>query len=586
MAVVIESKIEANVGKSLNDILDRIEKLTKEKIEIPFDDKSAKRATAEEKKKLKLRKEQQKLILEELDLLRELAVEQSKGHKESVKMTHELLSGVEKKKELLREIQDEENRGNQENVKYLKNQLQFQEESMAIRKKERNLISETEKATLKTISIEDSHLKKKEEHSAKIIKLETKIINLEEKGYIKSTSMAKELVENYKAGLSVRKDSLALLDQQIKKESLIRAPKEKIADPVREEVQARKELERLKLLLHSNGLAKRYKKTMSVLDKEHKLELKKVKALSKEIGKVVAQSRGEKALFAEEFTSFMVFREITQFLKAEMGTIIAFEDNLYQMGIVGGKTTEEIRGLRDEMHDLGSVIPRTTNEIVSQITSIERTGRSYKEALGIMTGASKLAIASGESLSDSVSITNTTLKAFDISVLNSAEALDSLHSATLKTPLDLNKISSAMKNAGASMRNFIESTSKSGKDLENYKQKVLDLSLSLVGGQVSLGRTANSAGVSLRMLGTKLINLENSSARVFNAQMQLNNAMHEGEKVTATYLSTLAQEDLPKAVELLSKLYTNGQLSIQTLTKMFTSKLFALHRRNSMSKVA
>ena len=104
-----------------------------------------------------------------------------------------------------------------------------------------------------------------------------------------------------------------------------------------------------------------------------------------------------------------------------------------------------------------------------------------------------------ESLADSVLLTNTTLKAFDIQVENSIEALNSLHSSTIRTPLDLKKISSAMKNAGASMRNFIESTNRSGQDLEDYKQTVLDLSLALVGGQVSLGRTANSAGVSVRI---------------------------------------------------------------------------------------
>ena len=104
-----------------------------------------------------------------------------------------------------------------------------------------------------------------------------------------------------------------------------------------------------------------------------------------------------------------------------------------------------------------------------------------------------------ESLADSVLLTNTTLKAFDIQVENSIEALNSLHSSTIRTPLDLKKISSAMKNAGASMRNFIESTNRSGQDLEDYKQTILDLSLALVGGQVSLGRTANSAGVSVRI---------------------------------------------------------------------------------------
>lgn len=73
---------------------------------------------------------------------------------------------------------------------------------------------------------------------------------------------------------------------------------------------------------------------------------------------------------------------------------------------------------------------------------------------------------------------------------------------------------------------------------------------------------------------------------MFDAQMNLNNAQHEGNKVTADYLSTLSQQDLPKAVELLSQLYKTGQLSTAVITKMLTSKMFALHGSNSMSKVA
>ena len=65
--------------------------------------------------------------------------------------------------------------------------------------------------------------------------------------------------------------------------------------------------------------------------------------------------------------------------------------------------------------------------------------------------------------------------------------------------------------------------------------------------------------------------MEKTASKMFNTQMKVNNVMRDGQIVTSDYLSTLAQQDLPKAVELLSELYTKGQLSIQTLTKMFTS---------------
>ena len=54
-------------------------------------------------------------------------------------------------------------------------------------------------------------------------------------------------------------------------------------------------------------------------------------------------------------------------------------------------------------------------------------------------------------------------------------------------------------------------------------------------------------------------------------------------KLTSDYLSSLAQEDLPSAIELLSKLQVGGYLGVQTMNKLFNVDI---HSRNIMSKVA
>ena len=56
-----------------------------------------------------------------------------------------------------------------------------------------------------------------------------------------------------------------------------------------------------------------------------------------------------------------------------------------------------------------------------------------------------------------------------------------------------------------------------------------------------------------------------------------------GFKITSDYLSSLAQEDLPSAIEMLSKLEVSGALSVQTMNKLFNVDI---HSRNIMSKVA
>ena len=59
--------------------------------------------------------------------------------------------------------------------------------------------------------------------------------------------------------------------------------------------------------------------------------------------------------------------------------------------------------------------------------------------------------------------------------------------------------------------------------------------------------------------------------------------MENGFKVTSDYLSSLAQQDFPKAIELLSALQVKGVLSANTMNKLFDMDI---HSRNTMSKVA
>ena len=90
--------------------------------------------------------------------------------------------------------------------------------------------------------------------------------------------------------------------------------------------------------------------------------------------------------------------------------------------------------------------------------------------------------------------------------------------------------------------------------------------------------------------------MEKSAKKMFDTQMSLNSVMMDGDKVirngskgiqlTSEYLIQLAQDDLPRAIELLSELYKTGEISTTVLSKMFTGKMFALHSRNTMSKVA
>lgn len=83
-------------------------------------------------------------------------------------------------------------------------------------------------------------------------------------------------------------------------------------------------------------------------------------------------------------------------------------------------------------------------------------------------------------------------------------------------------------------------------------------------------------------MATKLTVLEKTAKKMFNTEMELNNVLIDqdkiminnasGVKLTSDRLLQMAQKDLPKTIELLSKLYTTGELSSKTLSKMFTGR--------------
>lgn len=50
------------------------------------------------------------------------------------------------------------------------------------------------------------------------------------------------------------------------------------------------------------------------------------------------------------------------------------------------------------------------------------------------------------------------------------------------------------------------------------------------------------------------------------------NKTGEGMKITSDYLTSLAEQDLPTAIELLSKLYKSGEITTATLKKMMTER--------------
>lgn len=83
------------------------------------------------------------------------------------------------------------------------------------------------------------------------------------------------------------------------------------------------------------------------------------------------------------------------------------------------------------------------------------------------------------------------------------------------------------------------------------------------------------AGTKLKNFYSRLSAAEKVARNMFDQEMKIGNVMGEdGKLFDYSALANLAQKDLPKAAEEMSKLYLNGKLSYQTLQKLFTARHF------------
>ena len=78
--------------------------------------------------------------------------------------------------------------------------------------------------------------------------------------------------------------------------------------------------------------------------------------------------------------------------------------------------------------------------------------------------------------------------AFKLEGEDAKDVIDSMYTASLKTPTSIQGISDAMKNSASAFATLTEFTTQSGTDLDLYKKKLLDLNVAMTGKLATLGK--------------------------------------------------------------------------------------------------
>lgn len=314
---------------------------------------------------------------------------------------------------------------------------------------------------------------------------------------------------------------------------------------------------------HLNATIKGYSKNMKDVGKAQNNVAKSAKSASKE----VTQLAGSMAFMG------LLRRNIPTFLK--------FEDSIYNLGVVSKLSVSEIERLKGTLLGISADLPQTATELAMATDVIVRTGQTLPSALKVVTEASRLATASGESLANTVQIVNKILVAMGIEAEEAGRSMQTLHSVSINTATDLAKMGQASKYWASALATFSNITNRGGEELKEYRQELFDFGAVMTGVFANIGRDSTMGGTGIRTMASKMVGLEATAktmldndliSRAVKVDVDEMKKSQDGIQLTADMLNELASKDLPKAVNLLSELYTKGDITQQTINKMFTTR--------------
>ena len=166
-----------------------------------------------------------------------------------------------------------------------------------------------------------------------------------------------------------------------------------------------------------------------------------------------------------------------------------YEEAVFDLGVVGQKSVNEIKELRTEFLNMASTSRFSATELTKATSEIIRVGRSYDEAKQILASSERLATASFEDLGRATDSVVKAMTAFDLSAESAAHVANSFHNIANTTPLSLQTFDESLRQTAAAFGAIVYFSSKSGTELEEYKKQVLDTTAVLTGLQSVLGRT-------------------------------------------------------------------------------------------------
>ena len=180
-------------------------------------------------------------------------------------------------------------------------------------------------------------------------------------------------------------------------------------------------------------------------------------------------------------------RSVTSFI----GTYAQLTSTTFNVGIASQMNLSQIEGLNQSFLQLSKTVPSTANEMAQAVDALIRTGRSFEDSRKIIEQVAILSTASGDSLKDTASVVTKVMVSLGISGDRVADTLNTMHSTAIQTASDMGYLAEAFKNVAGTASVLVKQSGLSGQALDDYKQKVLDISMASIGSMANLGQSAS-----------------------------------------------------------------------------------------------
>lgn len=163
----------------------------------------------------------------------------------------------------------------------------------------------------------------------------------------------------------------------------------------------------------------------------------------------------------------------------------------YSVGVAGQMNLSQIDKLNESFLNLSTTVPSSATELAKAVDGLIRTGRGYEESSRIIGQVAKLATASGDSLQDTAKVVTKVMVSLNVSGDRVKETLNTMHSTAIRTASDMGYLAESFKQVAGTASVLVSSSGLVGTELDDYKQKVLDLSMALSGSMANLGLSAS-----------------------------------------------------------------------------------------------